>query len=443
MTPDAGSLALLGGAPVRTRAWPAWPCVDGGTASTLTAVLSSGRWSVTNPSPRGPTREHEFARRFAALYELPYCVPVSSGSAALKVALLAVGVLPLDKVAIPGLTWAAVGGAVANVGAIPVPVDVERESLCLSAAALKSMLARSRVRPAAVVVVHQNCAVADMAALSEVATRYGLPLVEDCSQAHGATVNGRPVGGTGAAGIFSLQQNKMLTCGEGGAVVTADPVVYALLQQFRSVGREYDVMDDGSHVGLRDVGQVIGDSVVLSEFHAAVLLDQLERFPAQHERRLANVLALERLLEGQPFVRAVTASPPSTVRGYHKYVWRLDDALLAQCSAATFAAALGAELGREIGLVDAAYGANPLLDDGAVRRRVLPRGGSRAQTHDLVEPSDPLTEAKRARAECFHLRHDAFLGDEEDMADVAAAITKVASHARALARYERQVMRSA
>lgn len=430
-------LALLGGDPVRSKPWPAWPQVDAATSAGLTAVLSSGRWSVTNPTPAGPTREYEFACRFAALYQVPYCVPVSSGSAALRLALLAVGVRPLDHVVVPGLTWAAVGSAVVNVGAVPVPVDVERDSLCLSPAAVDRLLSGSRPPPVAVVAVHQNCAVVNMAALSEVAGRHGVPVIEDCSQAHGATIDGRPVGGFGAAGIFSFQQNKMLTCGEGGAVVTTDPERNALLQQYRSVGREYDLTAGGGHVGLRDVGRVVGDSVVLSEFHAAVLLDQLERFPAQHRRRLANVLALERLLAAQQFVTPVTASPPGTVRGYHKYVWRLDTALAAQCPAPAFAAALAAELGRDVGLVDQAFDTNPLLDSAAIDRRVSPHGrpGRPATT-----PSDPLTEARRARSECFHLRHDTFLGDDEDMADIAAAVEKVGRNAAALAGHGRTRM---
>jgi dTDP-4-amino-4,6-dideoxygalactose transaminase len=426
-----GVLALLGGEPVRRAPWPRWPEADDATAAALARVVSAGRWTVTNPTPAGRTREYEFARRFAGLYQVPYCVPVSSGSAALRLALLAAGVRPLDRVVVPGLTWAAVASAVVNAGAVPQPADVERESLCLSPAALDRVLGRSSVRPAAVVAVHQNCAVADLPALLEVTGRYGVPLIEDCSQAHGASLDGRPVGGFARAGIFSFQQNKMLTCGEGGAIITSDDRLYAALQQLRSVGREYAVAPGGSEVGLRDVGAIIGDSVVLSEFQAAVLLDQLDRFPAQHARRLANVALLERLLDGSPLVSPVTGSPPGSVRGYHKYVWRLDRAAVHGLPASVFAKALAAELGREAGVVDPAFDANGLLSRAAIAGRILPRGS--AGTDALLPASEPLPEAAAARAECFHIRHDAFLGGEAEMADIATAIAKVGRHSAELA----------
>ncbi len=437
MTPGkAGTgLALLGGDPVRTEPWPSWPETDERTERRLRGVLSAGRWSVTNPTPRGPTLESEFAGRFADLYRTAHCVPVASGSAALRLALLGLGVRPLDRVAVPGLTWAAVASAVAGAGAVPVPVDVAADSLCMSVPALERVLATAPVRPVAVVVVHQNCAVADIEGLVAVARRYGLSVVEDCSQAHGASVRGRPVGGFADAGIFSFQQNKMLTCGEGGAVITPDDGVRARLEQFRSVGRRATVGEDGA-VDLSDAGEVVGDSVVLSEFHAAVLLDQLDRFPAQHRRRLANVARLEELLAESPLLTPVTASPPGSERGYHKYVWRLDRELLGGLRAADFARALAAELGREVGVVDPGFTANRLLNPRALATRVLPRAVGFSE--EDFAPPQPLPVASAARDECFHIRHDAFLGGESELADIAATIDKVWRHRHDLVAWARR-----
>src|SRR5262245_16962100 len=227
-------LALFGGTPVRTRPWAPWPVADGATLDRLAGVIASGRWTLTNPSPPVPTLEREVGRRLAERYGHAHCVPVSSGSAALRMSLLAVGVRPLDRVLVPALTWAAVASAVINVGAMPVPVDVSADNLCLDPAAARAAIAATC--PRAMVVVHQNCAIASVEELARIAEASSVSVIEDCSQAHGARIGVRPIGTFGVAATFSFQQNKLLTCGEGGAVATSDDELYRRLQQFHAVG---------------------------------------------------------------------------------------------------------------------------------------------------------------------------------------------------------------
>lgn len=420
------ALAKLGGPPVRRRPWPAWPEFDERTTAAVTDALASGRWTVTNPTPPCPTYERRFAESFAEMYGTRSCVPLSSGTAALRASLVALGVRPLDTVIVPALTWAAVGAAVVNVGAIPVPVDVERGSLCMSPTALADALRDAVVQPRAIVVVHQNCAVARVREILDVAA--SIPVVEDCSQAHGARLDGRMVGTVGRLGVFSLQQNKLLTCGEGGAVITDDEELARRVEQFRSVGRVTEVNDDGS-VGLVEVGDVVGDSVVMSELHAAVALDQLGRFEAQMRRRDENVAAFEAALADLPWVEPVTASPPGSKKSVHKLALRLDRGQLHGITAREFAAALAPELGREVGVVDRSFADNPLMRPASIAAR-LPGAGTFGHAEWPGTPDCPI--ASPAHLECIHLRHDAFLGDADDVDDIVTALVKVHDNAAAV-----------
>jgi L-glutamine:scyllo-inosose aminotransferase/L-glutamine:2-deoxy-scyllo-inosose/3-amino-2,3-dideoxy-scyllo-inosose aminotransferase len=315
---------------------------------------------------------------------------------------------------------------------MPVPVDVCADSLCVDPTAAGAAIATTC--PRAMVVVHQNCAIAAVEELVRIADASSVQVIEDCSQAHGARIGERPVGTFGVAATFSFQQNKLLTCGEGGAVATSDDAVYRCLQQYHAVGRTYTEDASTGATGLAETGEVIGDSVVMSEFHAAVLLDQLDRFDEQHRRRTENVRRLEALLDGCDWLTALTASPAGASIGYHKYTWRLDRSALHGVTSRSFARALGAELGRDIGLVDACFDRNPLLDRDAQRARLFGREVALAQARVVGELVDvDLPVASAARESCIHLRHDAFLGESEDMADVAEAMFKVARHSATLA----------
>jgi L-glutamine:scyllo-inosose aminotransferase/L-glutamine:2-deoxy-scyllo-inosose/3-amino-2,3-dideoxy-scyllo-inosose aminotransferase len=270
----------------------------------------------------------------------------------------------------------------------------------MSPEALRRAIDQVPVRPTALIVVHQNCAVADIDVLVDLARSHSVPVVEDCSQAHGASICRQPVGTFGDVGVFSFQQNKMMTCGEGGAAITSDDELYRRMQQFRAVGRQYRLDEASGAVELSEIGDVIGDSMVLSEFHAAILLDQLARFPRQHLRRRENVAYLESLLDGWTWLTPLTASPRGTDRAYHKYVWRLDRSQVSGISASLFARALSAELVREVGVVDSSFDENPLLRQAGLTAR-LPRGGDESGAAGIATSQlaqcETLVEARRAR----------------------------------------------
>jgi len=212
----ADALAIRGGTPVRAEPWPLWPRSDERTAAAVTEVLTSTRWALSGPSDGRVAFERRFARDFADFNEVAHCTPVTSGTAALTIALQALGVGSGDEVIVPGLTWVACASAVLHLGARPVLADVDSATLTLDPAhAAEAITGRTR----AIMAVHLANSVADLDAFTELSARTGIPFIEDCAQAHGARWRHRRVGGYGRAGCFSMQQSKLLTAGEGGAVV--------------------------------------------------------------------------------------------------------------------------------------------------------------------------------------------------------------------------------
>ncbi|MDQ0935385.1 DegT/DnrJ/EryC1/StrS family aminotransferase [Streptomyces turgidiscabies] len=227
-------LAIHGGQPVGYFTVPAWPRPAPNALRNVEAVLASGRWSVPGNWQGHPSAEARFAAHFADFLGGPHCVPTTNGTAALVVALEALDVGAGDEVIVPGLTWVANASTVLAVNATPVMVDIDPASLCASPAAIEAAISD---RTRAIVVVHLFSSVADLDAILAISERYGVPVIEDCSHAHGASWRGRRVGTWGVAGTFSMQEKKLLTAGEGGAVVCQSDALHDRLYQLRSDGR--------------------------------------------------------------------------------------------------------------------------------------------------------------------------------------------------------------
>lgn len=173
-------LAVQGGSPVCSAAWPSWPQCGEHTLARVANALTSGRWAVSGPSTGRPSIDAELADRFAAFVGVPHCVPVDHGSSALVASLTALGVGPGDEVVVPGLTWVACASAVLRTGAVPVLADIESATLCLDPAAVEAALTP---RTVAVLAVHLYSAMADMDRLRAITQRAGLALIEDAAQA--------------------------------------------------------------------------------------------------------------------------------------------------------------------------------------------------------------------------------------------------------------------
>lgn len=421
-------LAILGGKPIRQRAWPGWPRADADTERLLLEVLRSERWTLSGMYSGEKLFERRFAEAFAAYHETPFCVPTSNGSSALTVALEALGVGYGDEVLVPGSTWVACASAVTRVGAVPILVDVEADTLCMSAA-----LARQAISPrtAAILVVHVACAVADLDAFTALAGDTGVPLLEDCSQAHGAVWGGRRVGTFGSIGVFSMQNEKVLTCGEGGAAITGDPGLYDLMQQLRSDGRRYaKTTPPVGEIELEKAGLIQGYNHGLSEFHAAILLDRLEHLDEENRLREENGEHLRRLLVELGGVTPLLRHPRVDALTYYQFCVRLDLEAFGGADVEAVRQALGAELGISFTRVGEPLNNHPLYNPLRSPRTNFDGG--------MAERLDPrrfdLPVAARARRECLKLHHRTLLSGKKDMEEIAAAFAKVKRESASLAR---------
>lgn len=213
-----------------------------------------------------------FERAFAEWCGVPHGVTCSSGTAALHLSLVALGIGAGDEVLIPDFTLIVSANAVIQAGARPVLVDVDSRTWCIDPGRLEEKIT-SRTR--AIMPVHMYGHPADMPAIREVARRRSLFVVEDCAEAHGAEIAGKKVGVFGDAGCFSFYGNKILTTGEGGMVLTSNAALAAKLRLLR----------DQAFEDPRFVHREIGFNYRLTNLQAAIGLAQAERASAKVERK--------------------------------------------------------------------------------------------------------------------------------------------------------------
>ncbi len=234
---------------------------------------------------------------------------VSSGTAALHLLLLALGIGPGDEVIVPSFTFAATANAVHLTGAEAVFVDIE-ETYCLDPDAVRAAIGP---RTAAVMAVHLYGQPAAMGALRELTDRHGLLLLEDAAQAHGASLDGAPVGTLGDGAAFSFYPTKNMTTGEGGAVCLADEAVARRVRVLRNQGMEETY-----------VHEAVGFNLRMTDIAAALGRVQLPRLPSFNDARRANAARYDEAFADLPGV-ATPIVRPGAVHVYHQYTVRHAD----------------------------------------------------------------------------------------------------------------------
>jgi perosamine synthetase len=254
-------------------------------------------------------RVKQFEYGIARIAGTTHAVAVSSGTAALQLALLTLGVGPGDRVAVPTYSWPASANVVALCGAEPVFVDIDPATFNMDPAALERAVLRWG--PVKVVLpVHAFGGMADMPALLEVAARIRALVVEDAACALGASLNGRAAGQWGDLGCFSFHPRKIVTTGEGGAVTTNRACLARQVRLLRNHGLDPDASAP-DFVG-------VGFNYRLTEFQGALGAVQLDRLPVMVERRRTLARRYERLLSGTRVL--CPASLAATAHVYQAYV---------------------------------------------------------------------------------------------------------------------------
>jgi dTDP-4-amino-4,6-dideoxygalactose transaminase len=258
---------------------PDWPQADEREATLLREVLASPQWGGFHPFVS------EFERSFAAYQHTKYAIGAANGTLTLELALQVLGVGAGDEVILPAISFISSATAIARVGATPVFVDIEDTSFNIDVERVRQAITP---RTRALMAVHFGGVLCDMASLQGLCEQKGLLLIEDAAHAHGAEWKGQRAGSFGQVGSFSFQNGKVLTAGEGGALVTSND---ALAEQARSLA------NCGRKLGCSFYEHyLMGTNFRMTAFQAAVLICQLERLPSQIERRTRNAELLKGLL---------------------------------------------------------------------------------------------------------------------------------------------------
>mgnify|MGYP000855927047 FL=1 len=219
----------------------------------------------------GVYKVREFEEKFAAFNGTPYAQAVTSGTAALKVAMAALGIQPGDEIITQGFTFIATFEAIIEAGAIPVPCEID-DTLNLDPEDFRKKITQ---KTAAVIPVHMLGSPARINEIIQIASQKGIKVLEDTAQALGASVNGKKVGSIGHAGTFSFDFYKTITTGEGGMVITNDQNTYVRASEYADHGHDHNPA-----VGRALEGRsFLGFNYRMNEMQGAVGLAQLERLP--------------------------------------------------------------------------------------------------------------------------------------------------------------------
>lgn len=305
-------LAFDGGEPLRKDPFAPWPSFSQEEIAAATRILESGKVNYwTGDEGR------QFEAEFAAFTGVKHAVALANGTVALELALQALGIGPGDEVIVPSRTFIASASCAVTRGATPVMADVDRDSQNVTADTIRAVLSP---RTRAIVTVHLAGWPCDMDPILDLAREHQLKVIEDCAQAHGANYKGRPVGSMGDANAFSFCQDKIMTTGgEGGMLTTNDSDLWSRAWAFKDHGKSYEAVYQRSHPpGYRWLHESFGTNWRLTEMQSGIGRVQLRKLPesVQARRRLAGVLT-ERFSK-IPALR-VTRPPEHSSHSYYKY----------------------------------------------------------------------------------------------------------------------------
>ena len=246
-----------------------------------------------------------FEREFSQFVNERECVAVNSGTSALHIALLSLGIGAGDEVIIPSFTFAATANSVALTGAKPVFVDIDINTYNIDPNLIENAITPSTK---AIQVVHLYGLPADMTRIVEIAKRHNLLIIEDAAQAHYAAINGQPVGTFGDAAAFSFYPTKNMTSGEGGMIVFKDKDAARLARLYRNQGME-----------KRYQNEIIGFNLRMTDIHAAIGRTQLKHLSKWSKKRQDNAMTLSSQLQNviTPF------TPAGFSHVFHQYTIRV------------------------------------------------------------------------------------------------------------------------
>ncbi len=262
----------------------------------------------------------QFEREFAEYVGTEYAIALANGTVALDLALNALGVGAGDEVIVTSRTFLASVSSIVNAGAVPVFADVDADSQNMTADTIAAVITP---RTRAVVCVHLAGWPCDMDPIMVLAQQHGLYVIEDCAQAHGARYKGRAVGSIGHVGCWSFCQDKIMTTGgEGGMVTTNDRALWSKMWSFKDHGKSWEAVYEREHPpGFRWVHESFGTNWRMTEMQAVIGRIQLGRMPQWHETRLRYAQQIWQAASQLPGLRVPEVPDDIVHAAYKCYVF--------------------------------------------------------------------------------------------------------------------------
>lgn len=291
-----------------------WPSFTKEEADAVSEVLLSNKVNYWTGD-----RCRRFEEEFAAWSGVKHAVSLANGTVALDVALKALGIGAGDEVIVTPRTFLASASCIVNAGAIPVFADVDRDSQNISAETIHAVVTP---RTRAVICVHLAGLPCDMDPIMALADKYGLRVIEDCAQAHGASYKGRMAGSIGHIGAWSFCQDKIMTTGgEGGMVTTNDPALWQAMWSFKDHGKSWQAVHAPTATqtpGFRWLHASFGTNWRMLEMQAAIGSIQLRRMSDWSEQRRRNAERIAKVCRNFNALR-LPEVPPHSRHAYYKF----------------------------------------------------------------------------------------------------------------------------
>ena len=421
-----GKLAITGAEPVRKKRFDPWPVYTEAERSALEDVLTNRNWGG---QPFPGKHAAAFAKTFAELHTAKHAQCVNTGTVAIQAALKALDIQPGDEVLVPAYTWEGTVGPVLLVNAVPVFVDVDPDTYCLDAKLIEPAITP---KTRAILPVHLGMRFADLDAIMPVAHKHNLKVVEDCAHVHGGMWRNKGAGSIGDLGAFSFQSSKLITCGEGGCVITNNLEYFERVQSYINAGR--------ASVTDKFKRRIIGFNYRLGEFQAAVLRPQLDRFPKQQQIRQANIEYFEARVRTTRGLGFLKAEPRITRTAPYSYVLKYFAAQVKDVPRAAFVAALQQE----------GIPCDGLFYEPVYRSSLFPvkptdfpaLSWGRPEPIDLRNVSKCPVSERAAYQEAVWFPHYLFLGDKKEIDTIIDAIFKTLDNIEELRGLQHPAVRS-
>lgn len=292
-----------------------WPVYEDDEVAAVEAVLRSGKVNYWTGSV-----SRDFEKDYAAYVGVPHAIAVANGTVALDLAWIALGIGKGDEVVVTSRTFLASVSSIVLAGATPVFADIDADSQNITPDTIRAVLTP---RTKAILCVHLAGWPCDMDGILALAAEKGLRVVEDCAQAHGARYKGQPVGSLGDIAAFSFCQDKIMsTGGEGGLVTCRDDALWSRMWSFKDHGKSFDAVYNRPHPpGFRWLHESFGTNWRITEMQAAIGRRQLAKLDDWVARRRANMAALFAELAGLDALRLPQAPADLFHAAYRAYAF--------------------------------------------------------------------------------------------------------------------------